>query len=640
MAREDDDGKKPLERLAEKLYSKQEPGQGVARTPLHQQSGMAQSEWRREPSAVPLRARTKMTFATKLLFAATVFFVIAAGISLFVFLGGTNIISTRNVNIVIAGPVAIPAGEELAYGILIENKNSAALEFTDLLIEYPEGTRSAGDIEQELKRTRMSLGLIEPRSIVRETARAVLFGQEGDEKTILISLEYRIADSNAIFVVEKEYKVLISASPLRVSVLTLNEISAGQEFGITLQIASNSQSVVEGVLVSIDYPFGFSFVAAIPEPTYGETTWRIGDIAPGTERIIEIRGILEGQDGEEKIFRISSGVPNRSSPETIGVAYSTVRIGTTIVRPFLSLELLVNGAVREEYAIASEEQAIALIRWTNNTPVKITDALIEVKLTGNALAKRSVIPRDGFYRSAEDTIIWDKGTLPDLASVEPGEGGSTSFRFFSLPLVSAAGALIEEPTIKIAISAGGRRVSERGVAERVENTILRLVKISSDVELRQRALYFTGPISNVGPMPPKVEQETTYTIVWSLVNSSNSVRNAVVEAVLPPYVRWVGLTVPRGESIFFDESSAVVRWDAGRVLKGTGISSPVLEVAYQVTLIPSTTQVNALLDLVGEVVFSGVDEFTDTPLRTTARAVNTRLTTDPRFKLGDGRVVE
>ena len=103
------------------------------------------------------------TTMKKLFIASLIFFAAAAVFFLFVILRGSNIVSTRNVSILVDGPVSAEAGKALSLKIIIENKNNTALESADILIEYPEGTRTAKNLEEELTRFRSSLGTIAPR---------------------------------------------------------------------------------------------------------------------------------------------------------------------------------------------------------------------------------------------------------------------------------------------------------------------------------------------------------------------------------------------------------------------------------------------------------------------------------------------
>ncbi|MBI5005316.1 MAG: hypothetical protein HZC03_01800, partial [Candidatus Lloydbacteria bacterium] len=277
------------------------------------------------------------------------FFFVALAVAVFVFLRGANVVSPENIAIDVTGPVSIGGGEELALQISIHNSNTVPLELSDLLIEYPKGTRAADNLEKELPRVRKSLGTINAGQVVNEIIRAVLFGQEQSTQQIKISLEYRVAGSNAIFVKEKTYDISLSSSPVSVSVSALKEVSVNQEMNLEIKIDSRTNTVLKNLAVQIEYPAGFSLDTATPSPTLGETIWLLGDVPEKGSRTIRLAGLMRGQDDEKKVFRITVGTTNTSNNQTLGIMYGTTFQEVTLRRPFMSAELAINGSTNEEY---------------------------------------------------------------------------------------------------------------------------------------------------------------------------------------------------------------------------------------------------------------------------------------------------
>ncbi|MAG12779.1 hypothetical protein CL630_03135 [bacterium] len=628
-----------IERLKKSLYRRGANLPPSERFELHTHDGEGESGWEAEEADPADAKKPIMPFWKKFFIISILFFVLAMIVASFVLLRDSNVISTKNVDILVSGPVAAPAGEEVQLQIVIENNNSVPLEFVDFLVEYPQGTRSVGKLKTELSNFRKSLDRIEAGEVIEEPLRLVLFGQEGDEKKFNITLEYRVEDSNAIFVKEKEHEIHISSSATSLTVETLSEAVAGQEFEIKATVISNTDIITRDLAVEIDYPFGFSFLGAEPQAVSGDNKWLIGDLAPRARRVIVVRGILEGQDGEEKVFRVSSGAKSKEKENELGVTYNTSISTISIARPFLSTLLFVNGETRKEPAVGSGSLVDVEVVWTNNLPTKIVDARIEAKLSGDVINELSVKPRNGFFDSADNTILWDKNSLPDLADIESGAQGRTSFRFALQPLFTTSGSLFKNPTVDIVVTTSGKRLSESGVDERVENSIERTIKIASDVVFTSRMVYFVGPFINTGPVPPEVERETTYTVVFTAVNSSNHVSRSMVKAVLPPYVKWVGVFTPMSENISYNESSREVVWNIDRLEAGSGMTLPPREVAFQVKLMPSLSHLNQTPTVIGESTFSGVDEFTETVARLSSKALDTSLSTDPNFIFSQGKVV-
>lgn len=627
----------PLERLESSLYRKDGPPVSEKRSFLHPHDPPVKEEWmHEEESEAPLR--TMMSLTVKIFIAALVFFVIASGISLFIFFGGGNVISTKNVDITITGPVAAEAGKEFSFQILVENKNNADLEFADLIVEYPEGAEIKGNREQDLLRTRTALGTVPKGHVLEKLVGTTLFGQEGDEKEIKATLEYRIAGSNAIFVSEKKYSVFISSSPLSLSIEGTREIVSGQEFELAVKLVSNSSDIAKGLLLAVDYPFGFSFIEATPEPVDGNNVWKIGDLPPSSSRVIRIRGVIEGQDGDEKIFKIEGGTGNALDNRSIKVLFASSLESVRVVRPSLGVTFILNGQALSEFIIFPGKVSNAEIAWVNNTPTRIVDAKFEVSLMGEGLNRQSVSVREGFYRSTDSTVVWDKSTNPELASLEPGARGSLDFTFSSLP-VSRQSSLLRNPEIDMKTSVFGERLAEIGGRSSVENSFSRAIKVNSELGMTARGLFYAGPFTNTGTLPPHAEEETSYTILWTVVNSSNTVRGGEVVATMPSYVRWVGAVSPQGETVLFNATNRTVRWKLGDIEPGIGITSPAREVAFQIALLPSVSQIGEAPLLIGEARLQGTDGWTGARLFASGKAIDTRITADPRFKPDDDRVI-
>lgn len=634
--------KSAIERLKTELQRRQEPPE-KERSGFYEREFDIPKEWTEKPTAdnaaAPLSRLQHFFTMKKLFIAALIFFGIALLFFLFVILRGSNIVSSRNVSILVDGPTSIKAGEALSLQIVIENKNNTALEFSDLMVEFPQGTRVAKNLEEELTRFRKSLGTIAPRKTVTETVDAALFGQEGDEKEITITLEYRAEDSNAIFVAEKKYQAHISSSPFSISVSAPEEVSAKQEFAFEVALSSKTDQTVEDVLIALDYPFGFSFTSASPEPSFGNSVWSLGDLPKGGTRTVTIRGTLEGQDGDEKNFRIEGGLAEASDAQKLGVVYGTSLKTVRIVRPSLGVSSVIGGNDADEVAISSGTRVEAEVRLVNNTPTKITDARVAATFSGEVLEKTSVSVPSGFYRSIDNTVIWDKNAVVALKEIAPGESVRLPFSFTSLsPLGSPV--RIKNPVIALTIVAEGKNITGEGTLKDIRVETAQLAKVNSDTRLTQRAVYYEGPFASTGPVPPKAETETTYTVFWTIVNTANDLRDVAVEARLPAYMRWVGAVSPSSEKISYDSDTRIVKWRTGDVLAWRGVASLPHEVAFQVGLLPSVTQIGHAPVLIEEAVFSGTDEFTNAFLSDRSPAATTELTTDSKFQAGSGAVTQ
>ena len=634
------DNENNLEEIKKDLYRREFKEKRPSIRPLFYTRGAeASSEWAASPREEKDERASPLTMFQKIFFASLVFFVIALAVAASIFFSGGNIVSSENVDVQVLGPISVGAGDELSLQISVTNDNAIAIENTDLVIEYPDGTRTVegGD---PLPRFRKSLDTIAAGETVIEVQKSSLYGSEGSDRLIRVSVEYRIAGSNAIFVKSADYHASLSSAPLSLSVESLSEVAANQETTIEVTIASNAKSPVEQVLLRAEYPSGFTFLEASPKPRYGTALWDLGTIEPGTIVPIVIKGFIDAQDNEQKVFSFATGRRDEKSERNIGAVYGLSSSEIFVKRPFLSMTTRINGSDAPKVVADGEVRVSIDIGWSNNLPSRISDVTITANLSGRGFDESSVGVSRGAYRSADNIIVWNKETNGDFASVEAGESGTVSFSFIAQ--TGSGSAQYVNPRLKASFNISGRRLSESGAMEDISSVLTREVVVNSNLRLSARALYYSGPFQKSGPMPPRAERETTYTIVWTAANASNDMANVVVRGILPPAVSWLNTVDPpsSAENISYDPKTGEIVWRAGDMKAGTGFARAAPEIAFQVGLTPSISDVGKAPDIVRDISISGKDLFTGENIQNVRPPLTTNLTTDSSFQSEHAQVVK
>lgn len=631
-----------LQTLEKGLYSRQDTAPGVpdheARFKKHDVE--VRKGWGGaglSPRVGPQHQSPHMPILKKIFIVSLVFFLVSIVVSGYIFLGGGNVISSNNVEIAVVGPVSIAGGEVLSLEIKVDNQNNADLETSDLIIDYPEGTRQAEDTNVVLKRYREALGTIPRGGSVTKKIQAVLFGQEGDIKDLNIAVEYRVKGSNAIFPKEKKYTIAISSSPVTMTVVSVKEVNANQDVEFVINAISNAPGVIQKLALSAEYPFGFTFKSSDPEPSWSNSYWQLGDVKTGVKRTVKIRGTIAGQDNEDRTFRFGVGTQNPKDENVIGTKFLTTVQKISIRKPFIGTTLALNGDKSDIFVAKSGKNIRADLVLTNNIGVKITDLKVVVKLGGNIWNPTSVNSSNGFFRSSENSILWDQTLDKNLAVVNPDDSIPLAFSFSALSEEEIR--LIKNPQMNLSIEVRGLRSNESGVSQEVTSTVSKVIRVPTTLGLSTRALYFSGPFVNTGPIPPKVDVSTSYTIIWSLTNGSNDLSNVVVSASLPSYVKWLAVSGPGTEKISYTPVGGKIVWDVGNLKAGTGFTSSPREVSFQVSLSPGASQLGRTPVLVTEASASGQDGFVGQAIGASGGdSVTTKLTTDGSFKVGDGTV--
>lgn len=594
--------------------------------------------WADEGEPLPAEKFLAKTSMFKKIFTiSAIFFILSVGYAAFVMLAGSNTVSNENIDINIVGNNFTAGGEELELVVSIVNRNAAALELVDLIVEYPKGMPESAERE----RSRITVGTIPAGATHSESLTLVLFGEQGTSRSIKASIEYRVAGSNAIFVKEKEHNVSINSTPINLSVEAPLSASPNQDINLNVKTSLNATRAAEDVLVKLDYPLGFQFIKAVPSPSFGNNVWYLGDLSPGASHGIAITGkMVDVFDGEEKTFNIASGSQSPADKSDIGVVFNSTRHTIEIKKAFIEASISVNSVTRREYAVDSKTPLNFAINYANNLSSGVDNLVIEAKLSGNAWNRGSVQTSQGHYDSSRNIITWDSTFLKDLREVNPGESGSVEFTLSSLPLMSASGGLLSDPSINVEVNIVGRQSVEGATASELKNSASATLRLISNLNFSAKALYYSGPFQNTGPIPPKAEETTTYTITWSLSNTSNNVSKAQIFAVLPAWVSFAGTISPASEDVAYNSSTRTVIWNIGRVPRGTGISGASRSASFKVALKPSISQIGSNPILIDKAVLTGHDDFANVDVKAERSRLTTELTNDPMFPGNGGKVTE
>jgi hypothetical protein len=637
-----------LEALNRKLFSKN-PKLIRPKRPgvLHERSVDISRDWKgmeakkdiRPPMIAEIRTPQSSAFFKKLFFYSLGFLALAVGFAFFVFERGSNAVSADNIDMSILGNTFTAGGEDLALAINVTNKNAVELQYSELDVSYPKG---AGDStsDNDFVHVRETIGTLGAGKSIDQNLKVVLYGELGATKDITATLDYRIPGSNAIFTKVTKYSVTISSAPLNLSIDAPKSSSSNQEVTLTLKVVPNATKTIAAVAVRADYPPGFQFKSAIPAPSVGSNVWNIGDLAPGIEKTIQVVGTLVGQDNEDRSFRFAAGELSPTNQSALGVVYSTLLQTITIARPFIDARLTIGGADQPEYYISSKNQTQVSIDWINNSPAEVDNVEISAALGGNALDRASVTALSGFYNSAANTIVWDRNSVSQFAAIQPGDSGSLSFSLASLGLKNGDQTFIDSPTITVEVDMKGTQTAEGSTPVAINNAQTKTIKINSDLQIASQAFYHSGPFANTGALPPKAEQPTSYTIVWTVNNTSNPISGAVAVASLPTYVQWLGKISPSTENVTFDPTTHQVTWRIGQIQRGAGASGGEKSVAFQIAATPSLSQIGSSIPILGETTLTGTDSFTGVKLSSKKGELTSALFNDPGFPTNGGTVVQ
>jgi hypothetical protein len=573
------------------------------------------------------KKNTRNTLRKNSIIGGIIFFMVAVGIASFYIFWGGNVISGENISITASGAITIGGGEEYGFQVAVANQNTVPIHSAILVVEYPKGTREAGDSEKEVNTIRQSLNTIDTGEVVNIPLKARIFGEENESKEIKVWIEYGIVGSNSTFRKEaKPVAFTVATSPIVVTFDTVKTISSGQEIEMNIIIQSNAPTTVTNLLVKMQYPEGFDFTTSKPDTTSGEDTWNIATIEPNEKKTILIKGLLTGYENDTRHFSVQAGISKENEPNTIGFQLSNTETDIVIEKPFLQAHVVINGSSNETIVMRSDADADVYIEYHNTLDTTIYDGVVSVHLEGNALDDYSV-RTDGHYNSTQNMITWDGSNHSDLTEIVPG--ASTRLGFSLKPLHTVEST----PEITIKADVMGSRLYENRSSQDIKGSVFRTIKIEGVPEIVARTIFSEGPFVNTGHVPPVVGEATQYTYIFSAKAGVNDLTDTEVTAIIPQGVTWLDVVKGDGE-VTYNTVTRTMRWNIGNISANKEVTTGI-----QVSFTPSASDEGRIPTILETQRFKATDRFTGTIVRTTAPALSTDFSENGIDKDSVGRVV-
>lgn len=633
MRQDDIKPKSRIKEIEEKLYQKSSKPTGDVRRGLYREDRNVPKDWASSKAPIERPRRRKGSVYKKIFIGSIIFFVFALLFALFRFILGGNAISANTISVDITARSFVDSGEELDVFVDVSNQTKTKLELVDVVLEYPEG--AGGDIV----RIDESIGEVPAYKKVTQKFAIIFIGQEGEDRIIKTTMFYRLPDSDAVFQKEAEHSVKISSAPTAIILEVPDRTTQNQEIEIVARVSFNSeQSITEGLL-KMNYPFGFEFVSAEPEPTSGDDIWTL-DLSQGNDELsrgetkVSIRGIIGGLTGQEQTFSAQFGLPKDDPQNEFATIFNSVSKVIAIDQPFLNVELVVEGS-SDDINIDSNDRVQGKVFWKNSTEEDIENAQISLVFSGSAYADDTVSSQQGFFNSIDNEILWSADTSENMELIPSGRNGYFSFSLEPVDLISSGG-YIKNPEIDLVVSVNGVQDGQVNSALNVDSLTLR---VNSDLYILPSVTHYSGPFKNTGSMPPEAEKKTTYTIGMKIVNSSNYISNARVTTKLPSYVEWTGGISPKTEKVTYNSVTREVNWAVGDIEDGIGTpAKPAKEAYFQVEITPSKSQTGDIPDLTSQFSIFGNDTFTDNLLTDTYKPLTTKILNDSSVVGLNGRI--
>lgn len=552
--------------------------------------------------------RVRSSLARKTLIGLAVFFGFLAAVSWagFLFFNPTDRkFSGEGVELVIEGPHEIKSGEPITYVVSYRNGERVPLGTASLEMRLPkefvvtETNPKPGD--DGLWR----VGSLAPGKDDQIEIKGVVQAPLGQPLDLQAILTYRPADFNSEF-----QKVATLSAPVADSVFALSatgpaKIMPGDKVTIDIGYVNQSETEFKKMRVVADFPP--SFIPESVEPTAtddAKNTWNLDSIAPNTEGHIKISGTFasDAKGLNEIKARLGYLDANEEFKIQKEASYSA-----DVVEGQLALALILNGKSGDQ-PVAFGDTLHYAVTWRNTGEVSLDDVEISILLDAqpdqnrvllwNQMKDKEQGVRDG------NRVTWTKRQVRALGRIGPSDEGTIDF---DVPLLAAPLDDAKSGDYRVTSSLEAKiGLIDHEPADRVIQAPPFAAIVSSDARLEAATRYFNEdgiPIGS-GPLPPRVDEATTYRVTWTLTNSLHDLADLKLSARLPDNVVWTGKSSVDAGDLKFDAAVGKIVWN----LNWLPITVSKMTVSFDVAITPTADQRGKVPTLVDAVIFEARDK--------------------------------
>ncbi len=555
-------------------------------------------------------------------------FLIVAGI--FIYRGFTSF-DKNQVSLEIIGAKNLVSGEKVVYQVKYKNDTRLELKNVKLSFHYPEDSLPE---ESETSIETRSLDNLASGVSGEAEFPVRLIGQKNSLKLAKVELSYQPGKIETFFSNQAEFSTKITSVPLVLAFDLPEKVVNGQSFDFSIRVINQSEVALNDLRLRLDYPGGLNLEDIQPSAFEDDNIWQFEKIMPNQEKEISFKGVLTGSAKETKAFE--AWIERKQDDKWV-IYNRSAEIVAIAVSP-LYVDMWVNQ--KKDLVAFTGDRLDYKIKYKNTTETGISNVVVDVNLEGDAYDLTTLRVKNGSFNGLTNLISWDPGSLNDLNFLDPGEEGELSFsvkikdylpiqdyndKHFSVKALAMIDSLNPPAELK--------DIKIDGKAQIVN-------KIASNLVLYAKGLYYDEQMPNTGPIPPKVGEKTTYTLRWQILNSSNDVKDVVVEANLPPHVEWLGNIYPASADIRYDPATGKVSWHLNEVKATTGILSPVKEGIFQIAITPGLPDLGSFVELLGQSNIVAHDPFVKMDYHASDELISTNLEDDSKIGGRQARVVE
>lgn len=434
----------------------------------------------------------------------------------------TFLLPKTRIEIKISGPEKAKVGEWVTYTVSCKNTGNVILENPELTFHHP----TASLPEKSLLETEKLGDFLYPKEEKVLEFKTRLFGREEEKKEIKTWLNYSKKGKPALLMSKVvAFYTTLSEVPIdlvldiapKIPIIPRTE----SEFNFRIRYTSFIDLPLSNFRLKMDFPSEFKIKETKPL-SVKEKVWEIPPLSKGEVGEVEFWGYFPSGTAINKELDFKAQLYVNIQEEELLLKETSARSLT--FEPVFLFSQKING--KENYIANAGEKLHYQIFFQNIQNEPLRNLTLTTVLEGNLFDLFTIEAPLGEFHPGDNSISWNGEKIPSLRYLTPGEEGQVDFWVRLKPdyqprNISETNALIKN------------RVRLKGFEKEFRNKVNTKLKISQEGYYADKYGFF----SNSGPHPPKVNETTTYTIVWKVENYYNLIKDTLVKAILPPQVQ-------------------------------------------------------------------------------------------------------
>ncbi len=408
--------------------------------------------------------------------------------------------------------------------------------------------------------------------------------------------------------------------------------AAGNAVSYTVSYQNTGQEDFSDLKIKADFPSGFSFSNSEPLAAQDNNLWYIGNLAAGQSGQVKINGVINGSMDEEKTLKVSIG---EIGADNNFISYGETESRLKIIGSPIVLSETVNGEKDNVYVNAGD-RLVFKIAYKNNGSIGLRDVILTLEADSPVLdyAHIDMSNSKGSFDANKKIVTWKASDVSDFSTLAPNAEGEISFSVPVKDVIPVTGPKDKNFSFSAIARMDSPDIPTPEGANKVVASNAVGVKLNSKLLSSVQGFYNDAEITNTGPLPLKVGQETTFTMHLKTANVSNDITDGKVVMTLGPGTNWKNNFLPKDASVSFNDRTNELTWNVGSLAAGKGIITDPQELIFQIGITPAQNQVGNFAALLSKTVFSAKDAFTGQALEAKLGEKNTNLTED--LSVGEG----